>query len=159
MLTRAHFLKQFQLFVLGENNPPTATGKISGYVYEDANSNWIKDTTEKNLSWWKIHIQKTGVILPNSCKQTEREEDDDEEWQKQNNKCYRYTIVSNNLWYYELPNLYSWTYTIQEMVKENWSITSPTKTTTNPSQTYTLTLTNWQQVTGKNFGNKKLKKN
>jgi hypothetical protein len=117
-------------FTLTEQ-PETYQGEISWYVYEDTNSNWIKDTTEKAMAWWKMCIDKNNNW---TC--------------EENNESF---IVTNNQWYYEFNWLATWNYKILEIPHQNWTVTNPT------SKYYNIQLSNWQKVTNKNFGNFKTK--
>ena len=86
--------------------PPTATGKISGYVYEDANNNWTKDIGENTMAWWKVYIDKNNN---GTC------EENTEPFQ-----------VTNNQWYYEFNSLATWTYKVRIVPKPNWTTTPTT---------------------------------
>ena len=117
-----------KVFTIVQTPPPTNTGHISGYVYEDTNSNWIKDTWEKTMAWWKVCIDTN------------------------NNGTSETFNVTNNQWYFEFNGLQTGSYKILEIPHQNWTIFSPS------IWYYQVTLTNWQQVNNKNFWNKNTKK-
>ena len=102
--------------------PETYSWKISGYIYEDANSNNIKDTWENTMAWWKVYIDKN------------------------NNGIYEENIercqVTNNQGYYEFNSLATWTYKVRIVPKPNW-------TTTPTTLQYNITLSNWQSLSKK----------
>lgn len=111
--------------------PETYQWEISWYVYEDLNSNWVKDSLEKTMAWWKICI------------------DINNNWDcEENTEPFNLT---NNDWYYDFSWLATWIYKILEIPHQNWIVTNPT------SKYFTITLSNWQKVTNKNFGNLKTK--
>lgn len=83
------------------------------------------------MAWWKICIDKNNNW---DCEENTEPFD-----------------VTNNQGYYEFNWLATWTYKILEIPHQNWSVTNPT------SKYYTITLTSWQKVTNKNFGNLKTK--
>ena len=111
--------------------PETYQWEISWYIYEDLNSNWIKETTEKTMAWWKICIDKNNN---NDC--------------EENIEPF---ILTNNQGYYEFNWLTTWIYKILEIPHQNWILTNPT------TKYYTINLSNWQKVTNKNFWNLKTK--
>jgi hypothetical protein len=124
--------EQTKTFTIVQTPAPSNTGKISGYIFEDSNSNNIKDSNEKTMAWWKLCIDTNNN---NTC--------------EENSETF---TISNNQWYYEFDSLSVWAYKILEIPHQNWTVLSPT------SWDYTVTLTNSQQVTNKNFGNIKSKK-
>lgn len=111
--------------------PETYQWKISWYVYNDENNDWIQQSTEKVMAWWKICIDLNNN---NDCEES--------------NEPFN---VTNNDWYYDFNWLASWTYKILEIPHQNWIVTNPT------TKYYTIQLSNWQIVTNKNFGNLKTK--
>lgn len=111
--------------------PETYQWEISWYVYEDLNNNWVKDSIEKSMAWWKICIDLNN-----------------------NNDCEESTEpfnLTNNDWYYDFNWLATWNYKILEIPHQNWILTNPT------SKYYTIQLSNWQKVTNKDFWNLKTK--
>ena len=60
-------------------------------------------------------------------------------------------ITTNNQWYYEFDWLATGTYTILEVPRQNWIITILT------TASYTVNLSNGEEVTDKNFWNYKEK--
>lgn len=117
-------------FALTEK-PETYAWNISWYVYEDTNSNWIKETTEKTMTWWKVCIDLNSN---NNC--------------EENVEPFNLT---NNNGYYEFDSLITWTYHILEIPHQNWVVTNPT------DWKHTINLQNGQVITEKNFWNIKIK--
>ena len=113
--------------------PETYSWLISWYVYDDNNNNWIQETYEKLMAWWKVCI------------------DSNNNWTcEENSEPF---ILTNNDWYYEFNWLPKWLYKIIEIPHTNWNITSPT------SLYYSVNLWVWQTIWNKNFGNYKYKGN
>lgn len=77
------------------------------------------------MAWWKV------------CIDTNNNNDCEENIEPFN--------VTNNNWYYEFNWLSTWTYNIKLIPHKNWELTNPT------SWRYTITLSNWQVITNKNF--------
>jgi len=117
-------------FALTEK-PETYQWEINWYVYEDTNSNWIKDTWENVMAWWKMCIDKNN------------------NWTCEEN--IEPFILSNNNWYYEFNWLATWIYKVLEIPHQNWIVMNPS------IKYYTIQLSNWQKVANKNFGNLKTK--
>jgi len=111
--------------------PETYKGNISWFIYEDLNSNWVKDSTEKTMAWWKICID---INQDSDC--------------QENTEPFNLT---NNDWYYEFNWLATGIYKILEIPHQNWIVTNPS------IKYYNIQLSNWQKVTNKNFGNLKTK--
>ena len=150
-----------------QQTPPTNTAKISGYVYEDTNKNGVKDANEKFVSGWKLELK--NIVPQETCNNTQNNNNDDDDEDDEEDRHYydhededecdeehhhykKRTVVTNNQWYYEFDSLPAWTYTLSQKMKKKWIIVTPTV------WYYNITLTNWQQVTNKNFGNKNTKK-
>ena len=93
--------------------------------------NWTQDEWEKYMAWLKICI----------------DENNDWECQEQTEPF----MVTNNTWYYEFDSLPTWSYTILQVARNNWDITTPTE------WYYIINLSNVQVITNKNFWNKKIK--
>ncbi|MBM4166346.1 MAG: T9SS type A sorting domain-containing protein [Ignavibacteria bacterium] len=72
-------------------------GKISGFVFNDADSNGVRDSNEVGLSGWKVFL--SGAKSD--------------------------SIMSNSFGYYEFDRLFSGTYTVREQRKPQWIQTSP----------------------------------
>ena len=111
-------------FTLTEK-PETYAWNISWYIYDDSNQNIVLDSWEKTMAWWKVCIDKNNN---NDC--------------EENSEPFN---VTNNNWYYEFDSLSTWTYNIKLIPHQNWILTNPI------SWRYTITLSNWQVVTNKNF--------
>ena len=119
-------------FTLTER-PETYSWKISWFVYDDNDNNWIQEATEKLMAWWKVCID---LNTDNTC--------------QENIEPF---ILTNNDWYYELNWLAKWLYKIIEIPHTNWNITSPI------NLYYDINLWIWQEVVNRNFGNYKYKGN
>ena len=119
-------------FTLTER-PETYSWIISWFVYDDSNNNWVQETTEKLMAWWKVCIDKNN-----------------------NWTCEESTepfILTNNDWFYEFNWLPKWLYKIIEIPHTNWNIISPT------NMYFDVNLWIGQEIINKNFGNYKYKGN
>ena len=111
--------------------PETYAWKISGYTFFDTNQNQVWDIDESTTAWWKICIDENEN---GTC--------------EENLETF---MVTNNTWYYEFDWLATGTYTILEVPRQNWIITILT------TASYTVNLSNGEEVTDKNFWNYKEK--
>lgn len=109
--------------------PETYAGKISGYTFFDTNQDQTWDTDEATNAGWKICIDENEN---GTC------EENTEEF-----------MVTNNTWYYEFDWLATGIYTILIVPRQNWIITT--------MESYTINLSNWQDVEDKNYWNYKEK--
>jgi|GEM_PF-2703336 hypothetical protein len=94
--TRNVFIKSGDSFAslhFGVRQP----GKISGYVFNDADSNGVRDSNEVGLSEWKVFLLGTKTD----------------------------SITTNSFGYYEFDRLFLGTYTVRERVKPQWIQSSP----------------------------------
>lgn len=98
-------------------------GSISGYVFNDANSNGSYDQSEQKLSGWTIQLTQQGSTTPQ-------------------------TFTTDSTGSFMIPHLCNGTYTLKEVAQSGWKQTVP-----GDPNGYTISITSGNAFTDKVFGN------
>ena len=101
---------------------------ISGTVFNDANGDKVKQTTEAGLSAWRVYIDKNNNGVLDSGETS---------------------VLSDGSGKYSFTALAAGTYVVRIVAKTGCKLTPPT------GGSFSLTLANGATASGKNFGEKK----